>query len=88
MNWAVAAGTGFGLGLAYFGGLLLSVRSLRPGSWKRLAAGRTARLGLAAATFYGLLKSGGPVALAAGLGGMSLARWHLVRSNGGPADGR
>jgi hypothetical protein len=88
MNWVVAAGTGFGLGLAYFGGLWLSVRDLRPGRWGRLAAGRTARLGLAAATFYGLLKSGGFIAVAAGLGGMSLARWHLVRSIGGSADGR
>ena len=31
MNWAAAAGTGFGLGLAYFGGLWLSVRGLRIG---------------------------------------------------------
>ena len=26
MNWAAAASTGFGLGLAYFGGLWLGVR--------------------------------------------------------------
>ena len=88
MTWAAAAGTGFGLGLAYFGGLWLAVRGLRPGGPVRLAAGRTARLALAAITFYALLKSGGVAAAAFGLAGLSAARWHLARSIGGSANGR
>jgi hypothetical protein len=88
MNWAAAAGTGFGLGLAYFGGLWLSVRGLRPGSTARPTAGRTARLALAAVTFYALVRSGGVTAAASGLVGLSLARWHLARSIGGTTDGR
>jgi hypothetical protein len=88
MNWATAAGMGFGLGLAYFGGLWLTLRRLRQGGAVRLTIDRTARLGLAAVTFYALLKSGGITAAAFGLAGLSLARWHLVRSIGGTAHGR
>ena len=88
MNWAAGAGTGFGLGLAYFGGLWLAVRGLHRGNAARLAAGRLARLALAAVTFYALLKTGGPPAVVAGLVGLLAARWYLVRTIGGAADGR
>ena len=89
MNWAVAASTGFGLGLAYFGGLWASVRALkgrRSSRW--FALGRMARLVLAAGTFYALLKTGGLVAVAAGLVGLLAARWYVVRAIGGKTDGR
>lgn len=90
MNWAAAASTGFGLGLAYFGGLWLSVRGLRCGSVSvvRFAAGRLARLALAAVTFFALLKSGGTAALLTGLAGLLAARSYLLREIGGHSDGR
>jgi hypothetical protein len=89
MNWAAAASTGFGLGLAYFGGLWIGVRALKGGhSTRGFALGRLARLVLAAATFYALLKAGGFVAVAAGLIGLLAARWYLVRAIGGTPDGR
>ena len=90
MNWAAALGTGFGLGLAYFGGLWLCVRGLRVGSESAIhfAAGRFARLALAAVTFFALLKTGGTVAVIAGLVGLLAARWFLVREIGGHPDGR
>lgn len=86
MNWAAAAGTGFGLGLAYFGGLWLGVRRLPRGGAARFAAGWAARLALAAVTFFALLKTGGPAAVVAGLVGLLLARWYLVRTIGRTAD--
>lgn len=89
MNWATAAGTGFGLGLTYFGALWLNVRTLRFGSRSRtILFGRLARLALAAITFYGLLQAGGVVAVAAGLVGLLAARWYLFRVIGGLSDGR
>lgn len=89
MNWAAAAGTGFGLGLAYFGALWLNVRTLRFGSRPRaLLFGRLARHSLAGVTFFGLLKTSGIVAVAVGLVGLLAARWHLFRVIGGISDGR
>ena len=88
MNWAAAAATGFGLGLVYFGGLWLAVRGLDRGNAARFAAGRLARLALAAVVFYALLKTGGTTAAFAGLVGLLLARWYLVRRIGRTADGR
>jgi F1F0 ATPase subunit 2 len=90
MNWAAAAGTGFGLGLAYFGGLWLGVRGLRPGprSAARLALGRATRLALAGVVFYALLNDGGPVAVLAGLAGLLAARRSVIRAIGGTANGR
>ena len=90
MNWVVALCTGFGLGLAYFGGLWLNVRGLRPQARSAVgfAAARTVRLGLAAVTFYALLETGGTLAVILGLAGLLAARWYLVRTIGGPADGR
>lgn len=83
MNWVAAAGTGFGLGLAYFGGLWLGVRRLRRGGSARFVAGRAARLALAAVTFFALLKAGGTPSVVAGLVGMLATRWYLVRAIGG-----
>lgn len=89
MNWVAAAGTGFGLGLAYFGGLWVSVRGLeRRRSLRGLARARLLRLALAGVTFYALLKAGGLGAVAAGLVGLVGARWHLARTLGGAPDGR
>jgi F1F0 ATPase subunit 2 len=90
MNWAVAASTGFGLGLAYFGGLWLSVRALRSGSHSptQFLVGRLGRLALATVTFYALLRTGGFGAVAVGLVGLLAARWSLVRTIGGNSDGR
>jgi hypothetical protein len=88
MTWA-AASTGFGLGLAYFGGLWAGVRGLKAGRlfwW--FAIGRVVRLALAGGTFYALLLTGGLAAVAAGLVGLLAARWHLIRAIGGHADGR
>jgi N-ATPase, AtpR subunit len=89
MNWAAAAGTGFGLGLAYFGGLWLGIRGLKSGtlSVARFALGRTARLAVAAVLFYALLNSGGASAVLAGLAGLIAARWYLIRAIGEPANG-
>jgi F1F0 ATPase subunit 2 len=90
VNWAVAASTGFGLGLAYFGGLWLSVGALRcgPRPSAHLLVGRLGRLALAAVTFLALLRTGGTGALLVGLGGVLAARWYLVRTIGRSSDGR
>ena len=88
MMWIAAVGAGAGLGLAYFGGLWLDVRRLGRGGAARFAAGRVARLALAAVTFYALLTTGGVVAVLAGLAGLLGARWYLIRAIGGTADGR
>jgi hypothetical protein len=90
MNWAAAASTGFGLGLAYFGGLWLSVCGLRsdPGAAARFAAGRPVRLALAAVTFFALLKTGGTPAVFAAIAGLLAARWIVVREIGGNPHGR
>jgi hypothetical protein len=90
MNWVVAASTGFGLGLAYFGGLWLSLRTFRAGvhSPTRFLIGRLGRLMLAAITFYALLRTGGIPAVALGLLGLLAARRFLVLTIGGTTDGR
>jgi hypothetical protein len=90
MNWAAAAGTGFGLGLAYFSWLWVGVRGLQSGlrSTARFALGRTARLALAAVVFYALLNIGGASAVLAGLVGWVAARWYLIRAIGGKFNGR
>jgi hypothetical protein len=87
MIWTAAEGTGFGLGLAYFGGLWFDVRRLQRGGAGRLMLSRFARLALAAVTFYALVITGGSLAVGAGLGGMLAARWYLLRTLG-EADGR
>jgi hypothetical protein len=90
MNWVTAAGTGFGLGLAYFGGLWLSIRAIRSGAPSpiRLTVGRLARFALAGITFYALLQTGGISAVVAGLVGLLAARWQLFCALGGEGDGQ
>jgi hypothetical protein len=90
MNWAVGFGSGFGLGLLYFGSLWRSVRALPTGGRQllRLGVGRVMRLALAALVFYALLKAGGTAPLLAGLIGLWSARWYLVRELGRSTDGR
>lgn len=90
MNWAVAASTGFGLGLVYFGGLWLSICALRDDSDSspRFLVGRAGRLALAAVTLYALLRTGGTEAVIVGLVGVLAARWYLVRTIGRTTDGR
>lgn len=89
MNWAMAVSTGFGLGLGYFGLLWIGIRELKNGRLSQwLILGRVARLTLAGGTFYALIKTGGFVALAAGLAGLLAARWYLIRLIGGAFDGR
>lgn len=90
MNWITAAGTGFGLGLVYFGGLWVSVRALRFGSLSlaRFTLGRLMRFAVVAVTFYALLHAGGLTAVGAGMGGVLAARWCLIRLIGRTADGR
>jgi F1F0 ATPase subunit 2 len=87
MNWTAAATTGFGVGLAYFGGLWLAVKRLETTGSAAFAAGRLARLGLAAVAFCALLQTGGRPALLAGLAGMLAARWCVIRRVRGGIDG-
>jgi F1F0 ATPase subunit 2 len=77
---ATAVITGIGLGLAYYGGLWLSLRNLleRRPSWPRFVLGQLARLGLAAVVFVALLRADGPTGALLGLGGMLAARWWLT----------
>jgi hypothetical protein len=90
MNWAAGFGSGFGLGLLYFGDIERSVRALSTGqrSILRLGLGRVPRLSLAALVFYALLMTGGAVLLLAGLIGLWSARWSLIRELGRSSDGR
>lgn len=90
MNWAVAASTGFGLGLVYFGALWLSVRALRSGARSpvRFLSERLGRLAVCAVAFYALLRTGGVPAVAVALVGLLAARWYLVRTVGRSSDGR
>lgn len=90
MNWAGAMGSGFGLGLIYFGGLWLNVRRFRfnSGTSPRFLIVPLMRFGLAGVVFYALLKTGGIAAVLSGLIGLLSARWCLIRQVGGTADGR
>jgi F1F0 ATPase subunit 2 len=83
MNWVAAVVTGVGLGLVNFGGLWVTARGMTAG-WTRglLWASQLARLGLVAVGFFGLSREGADMALA-GLAGLWLARWALVRHLGG-----
>jgi F1F0 ATPase subunit 2 len=87
MTWNEALMTGAGLGLAYFGGLWLTVRYLSRGRrGVLLAASRCLRLGLVGLTFYGLSRDGVGMVLS-GLAGLWLARWCLIRQlSGGQHD--
>jgi F1F0 ATPase subunit 2 len=89
MTWMVAAGAGAGLGLAYFGGLWLTVRrvvSRRCGAaWIPLSS--ATRLLLLGLGFLFLSRQGAGAVLAA-LGGLWLSRAWLLRHVGGLRYGR
>ena len=88
MNWAAALGTGFGLGLATFGGLWAGVRRLQERGASSFVMRRLARLGLVAITFYVLIQVGGVKAVTVGLIGLMVGRWYVIRAIGGKSDGQ
>lgn len=89
MNWIVAATAGAGLGLAYFGGLWLTVigvvRHPSRAVWVPMASGliRLVVLGLVLA----MLGRQGAGSLLAALGGLWLSRSYLVHRLGGAGHG-
>lgn len=89
MTWFAAITTGFGLGLISFGGLWLTVRQLvdRPRRMVVIGASGFARLLLVGLVFYTLSREGADKVVA-GLGGLWLARWCLIRRLGGALYGR
>jgi F1F0 ATPase subunit 2 len=84
MNWLTAITTGFGLGLASFGGLWLTVRQLLCRRQRRLLSGVIvlARLILVGLAAYALSRDGADKLLA-GFAGLMLGRWCVIRSVGG-----
>ena len=89
MSWIVAIGAGAGLGLAYFGGLWLTVCQVarHPSRTAWIPLGHLARLSLLGLGLAGLSRHGAGGILAA-LGGIWLSRWFLLRRLGGGDDGR
>ena len=89
MTWLTAVTTGFGLGLASFGALWLTVRQLvsRPRRRILTGAGGLARLFLVGLVLYALSREG-PDKLLAALAGLWLARSCLIRGLGGVRHGR
>lgn len=84
MNWIVALSAGAGLGLAYFGGLWLTVVTLvRQPSMAVLVpvsgAARLMLLGLGLA----ILSRQSPSSIPAVLGGLWVSRWYMLRRIGG-----
>jgi F1F0 ATPase subunit 2 len=88
MMWIAAVGAGAGLGLAYFGGLWLTVRGVvnRPSRSALIPYGGVARLVLLAAGLTILGRQGAGMLLAA-LGGLWLSRWFLIHRLAGGSDG-
>jgi F1F0 ATPase subunit 2 len=89
MMWIAAVGAGAGLGLAYFGGLWITVRSVvsRPTRSALVPYGAAIRLVLLAAGLAVLGRHGAGILVAA-LGGLWLSRWFLLHRLGGTRDGR
>jgi len=89
MTWFAAITTGFGLGLASFGALWLTVRQQAWRSQRKVLMGASglARLFLVGLVLYALSREG-PDKVLAGLGGLWLARWCLIRRLGGVQHGR
>jgi F1F0 ATPase subunit 2 len=89
MSWIMALGVGAGLGLAYFGGLWLTVCQVasQPSSAGWIPLGALARLCLLGLGLAGLSRHGAGSLLAA-LGGIWLSRWFLLRRLGGVRHGR
>lgn len=84
MNWTLAVLVGAGLGLVCFGGLWLTVQGVTQGPLRPhparllLAWSSLVRLALLAVGFSGLSREG-PDKVLAGLGGLWLVRWCLIR---------
>ena len=79
MNWLVASTTGFGLGITYFGGLWLTLRSApRLMVWSRLG-----RLAWAAFALTQILQVGGGKAIGPAIAGLFLAKLYLICTLGG-----
>ena len=89
MIWIAGIGAGAGLGLAYFGGLWLTVRGVvgRPDRSALIACGAAIRFVLLASGLI-LLARRGAGGLVGALGGLWLARWVLLRWIAGGQDGR
>jgi F1F0 ATPase subunit 2 len=89
VSWIVAVGAGTGLGLAYFGGLWLTVRRAlcRPSGAALVPASGAVRLILLGAGLAALSRQGAGNLMAA-LGGLWLSRWFLIRRLGGLRHGR
>lgn len=89
MSWIAAAGVGAGLGLAYFGGLWLTVRGVarRPRRAGWVPVFNLARLALLGAGLA-LLGRRGADSLLAAMGGLLLSRWFLIRELGGGGHGK
>lgn len=89
MSWFVAIGAGVGLGLAYFGGLWLTVRGV---AQRPVLAGWAPVLGLVRLALLGaglaILGGRGAGGLVAALGGIWLARSVLIHEIGGGVHGR
>lgn len=84
MSWIVAIAAGAALGLAYFGGLWLTVKSVvrQPAraTWVPMSGVvRLILLGIGLA----ILGRQGAASVLAGLGGLWLSRWYLVQWLGG-----
>ena len=88
MTHTVALTTGVGLGLAFFGGLWLTVRAFLRQTRSRLLLGSSQllRFALVALTLYGLGREGADMLLA-GLAGLWLARCWVLREIGGTRHG-
>jgi F1F0 ATPase subunit 2 len=85
----MAVGAGAALGLAYFGGLWLTVRGVvnHPSRLALVRYGGMVRVGILAVGLTMLCREGAGALLAA-VGGLSLSRWLLVRGLAGGRDGR
>jgi len=89
MNWIVAVSAGAGLGLAYFGGLWLTVagvvRQPSRAAWVPVTGvARLILLGLG----LGILSRQGAGSVLAALLGLWLSRWYLLERLGGVRHGR
>jgi F1F0 ATPase subunit 2 len=83
MTWFTALLTGAGAGLAYFGGLWLTVRAAPLGARSPafFLLSYLARFALAMLVLFALAQDG-PSMLLAGLAGLLLARWSLLGRTG------
>ena len=88
MRWLVAVVAGAGLGLAYFGGLWLTVAGVvrRPSRAAWVPASGAARLILLGAGLSVLARQG-PGSIVAALGGIWLSRQYLLQRLGGVRHG-